>query len=431
MGIKINNNFELLDEQDDGFIVDDVLVRGGHSVVTNTTERDRIPLSARKVGMTVHVSSHQKDYQLVGGITNSSWKEKTLGDVDLPAYAKLAGATFTGLISNMLDDVQLQYPIREIIQSFNKNTEFDLISIQLSADDLRFVGEYSIVFGKNSGATAVVIRAVAEGLIIPSKLVSLDDPSFRAGEFIQGEQLIIKSGPALARRPQDVMTRKAVEALAITRYGGNCYGYISNWPHTEYTLSATVASMVDYNSLSVVELKMNFTDVDRPYLNDGMTLQGPRGDKFTILRLNRKHDGFIIKNTDKSKVRIGDEFKIINTVMVPLKPEHLASRQYVDDQTSRTEIVLNPKDFANIGTVSDPISGKSRTLYTFTIPSTLHSNGWPVVTIYKVVVADSYTDYMQIPSDMYRHVIRTNEAGSDIIIQAWDVVPTQIKVVIH
>ena len=46
MSIAIGDNFELMYPGDDGFVVDDTLVRGGYSIVSNIAERDAIPPSA-------------------------------------------------------------------------------------------------------------------------------------------------------------------------------------------------------------------------------------------------------------------------------------------------------------------------------------------------------------------------------------------------
>jgi len=47
---------------------------GGHREVPDLTARDAISTQRRREGMTVFVQSEGKQYQLIGGITNSDWK---------------------------------------------------------------------------------------------------------------------------------------------------------------------------------------------------------------------------------------------------------------------------------------------------------------------------------------------------------------------
>lgn len=431
MGIRINNNFDLLDEQDDGYIVDDRFVRGGYKVATSNVERDAIPLAARKMGMSVFVNDHQTEYQLIGGVTNSSWQEKTLTDIELPAYAKLDNSAFTGLLSSTWEDIRLESALTTVETQYNGDSEKDLIVIPLVLADLQYIGELSIVQGENSGATAIVVVATSRGLIIPSKTAVVSKKEHRSGEFIKGERLILKAGPALARRPQDVMTRIAVESLTITKYGGSCYGHISNWSALPYTLESVVTSVVEHNALGIMEVKIALTDSDISQIHSNMKLKNPRGEEFTTLRVTRDKRGILIKSSDRSKIQIGDRYKVIDSVLVPTKKEHLSSKQYVDDMTGRIALTINANFFTPNGATTDPLDGQSRELYTFTIPSSLYSARWPQVDIYKVIVNAASTDYLKISSSVYRYVIRETEDGSDIIIQVWDAVPSTVSVIIH
>lgn len=55
--------------------VDDLYIEGGYKCVANTTERDAIPTSRRKVGMRVYDLSTDKQYILFGGTANGNWTE--------------------------------------------------------------------------------------------------------------------------------------------------------------------------------------------------------------------------------------------------------------------------------------------------------------------------------------------------------------------
>ena len=65
---------ELTQQNDAEFpILDDSKLRGGHRSVQTLTERQAIPMSFRKAGMTVYVVSEDRTYQL--GIDLETWTE--------------------------------------------------------------------------------------------------------------------------------------------------------------------------------------------------------------------------------------------------------------------------------------------------------------------------------------------------------------------
>ena len=431
MTIKINTNLELLSESDDGFIVDDRLVRGGYKVVASTAERDAIPMSARKLGMIVYENVNKVEYQLVGGLTNSSWQVKVISGLSLPDYAKISGTVFTGVVANSLPEIKLINPITRIEESFSLDTDIDKLHIQLSAEDLKYVGETSILKGTNSGATAIVLGLVSGGVIIPSKTAPVSVPVFRNGTFIQGEQLALMAGPSIARNSDALVTRKAVEDLTITKLGGACYGEISVRPIYRHTTTSTVTSINDFNALGLSELRMSFTTTDRMNVHNNMSLKTPRGDLITGIRLSADQKGIIIASSEKTKVQIGDTFKIMNPVIAPVEQSHLSSKQYVDDKTDRVELTINSSYFTSNGVVTDPLTNASKRMSSFTIPNAVYSGRWPLVELYAIVNKSTYTDYVKVSSSVYRHVVRKTATGIDIIIEVWDADPTTIQVIIH
>ncbi len=60
-----------------GFALEDILLRGGFRCVSTMAQRDAIPLTYRKIGMTVAVQENNSEYRLEGAISNASWRPKT------------------------------------------------------------------------------------------------------------------------------------------------------------------------------------------------------------------------------------------------------------------------------------------------------------------------------------------------------------------
>lgn len=65
-------------------LLEDISLLGGFRTVANTTERDAIDPTSRKVGMFVWLSDDAKLYRLSGGIDNADWVEVPLGSGGSP-----------------------------------------------------------------------------------------------------------------------------------------------------------------------------------------------------------------------------------------------------------------------------------------------------------------------------------------------------------
>jgi len=68
-----------------------ILDVGDYRVVADTTARNLIPESKRSVGMVVHCIAENRDYKLIGGITNSNWQlipiQFTLPHISSPTFS--------------------------------------------------------------------------------------------------------------------------------------------------------------------------------------------------------------------------------------------------------------------------------------------------------------------------------------------------------
>jgi hypothetical protein len=54
-------------------------VKGALQIVADNTARDAILASVRQEGQSCYITSTGKTYQLIGGIANGNWVEKTIG----------------------------------------------------------------------------------------------------------------------------------------------------------------------------------------------------------------------------------------------------------------------------------------------------------------------------------------------------------------
>lgn len=62
----------------DTYLVEDTDIHGGYRSVADIAERNAIPLSARRVGMTVYCIADKTEYQLITSVSNSSWTIRPL-----------------------------------------------------------------------------------------------------------------------------------------------------------------------------------------------------------------------------------------------------------------------------------------------------------------------------------------------------------------
>lgn len=73
MAIKVTGKFTTTNSGDTYAVTDSEFNLGGHKEVLTLVDRDNIFQDRRREGMTCYVSSEQKTYQLISGITNSNW----------------------------------------------------------------------------------------------------------------------------------------------------------------------------------------------------------------------------------------------------------------------------------------------------------------------------------------------------------------------
>jgi hypothetical protein len=92
--------------------------KGGFYSVSDLTARDAIFEDRRVIGMRVKVISEDKDYELVGGIANSNWIEKTYGSSATPT---LQSVTEQGSIT----DITVEFESGIIVDTLIRNGSTD------------------------------------------------------------------------------------------------------------------------------------------------------------------------------------------------------------------------------------------------------------------------------------------------------------------
>lgn len=158
--IPLPGNIEPGDQRDSYYMLDDLFVRGGFTVVKTIDLRNDIDgllnptgitESRRDTGMICYVVNEGKFYQLIGGIQNSNWIEKDFGNFEL--YLR----------SYQFDTLRL----------VNNNTK--IWQLRLSNDTLYYNGDIFIQGGGSGGDLPLIdadrpINFVSNGTNIAAQL---------------------------------------------------------------------------------------------------------------------------------------------------------------------------------------------------------------------------------------------------------------------
>uniref|UniRef100_A0AB39CDZ8 Tail fiber protein n=1 Tax=Pseudomonas phage HRDY3 TaxID=3236930 RepID=A0AB39CDZ8_9VIRU len=62
----------------DTYLLDEADLAGGYRTVATLAARDAIPLSARRLGMTVYCQADKTEYQLITSVANTGWGQRPL-----------------------------------------------------------------------------------------------------------------------------------------------------------------------------------------------------------------------------------------------------------------------------------------------------------------------------------------------------------------
>lgn len=100
----------------DTYLVEDTDIHGGYRSVADIAERNAIPLSARRVGMTVYCIADKTEYQLITSIANSSWTIRPLFSGKLHGVATIV---VTGPLQQFDPRTFEAYAAQQIVLWFN------------------------------------------------------------------------------------------------------------------------------------------------------------------------------------------------------------------------------------------------------------------------------------------------------------------------
>lgn len=435
MAIRLNDNLDLLFPGDDGYIVDDAHVRGGFTVVENLVKRDALPMASRKVGMTVYVVNQKKEYMLQDGITNTDWHEKTFDVGNIDGAAKMDSPTLTGIVRYKNKDVQTSNEIHKLTAIHDGDSDKSHIEVTLTDDDKLHFGKGAIIVGAQSLASALILDLDATGIVIPSISAPVSKPIYRAGEFIFGEHLIIKEAAVIARLPEQIMTRAAVEMLSLSKEGGEVYGPIENRPIYRHQTVTKVKSVANLSSqYNIVDV--GFTAEDKKFIFHGMTVLTSGGETVKTVRVDPKGGSILIKKVDAVKFSAGQTLKILDRVLMPANENHLVTKQYVDDFMGHSEIKITKADFDKLGATYDPLTQSQRSLQRFVFPHRYYSGiDIPTIRLFRSVQDDHGNTY-RYQVDQYveniRVAFRSDQGGNlDIVIEFWDTEPYDCDLVIY
>lgn len=456
MSIKINDNFELLHPSDDGFVVDDSLVRGGFSVANNIAERDAIPLSARKIGMIVYVLSEDVEYVLDGSTYNSSWELRNYDKLELPRYAKTDSPSLTGFPTFTNEDYQLSGNITDInpepsvIPAYS-NSNYDFLRMsKLTTDDMQYAVRGARIKGVTSGAIADVLEGLKiegdNGMIIPS-LSSYNggsDEPFRDGVFITGENIIVIGGPAYATADEHILNKNSGDKLYLSERGGIVRGQLSTIPSITVELANKTTKPVVYRHLGLISVEVLLNGTGGP-IHDLDTLQDGadlliNGDlmhtKKIIVRHEEAVNGLVpcsiwFDIEYNGRIDAGMTIEPANVPYAPFENEHLTTKQYVDRRTSSIELDMAPGHWSNNVTKIDPKTGQETFVYQAFIPTTLIDDRWPKVRMFRAVTTNQIEYHEVNNDDVYRVVIIEAGIRTLVTLECWGQIPEDMKVIIN
>lgn len=100
----------------DTYLVEDTDIHGGYRSVADLAERNAIPLSARRVGMTVYCIADKTEYQLIGTVSNGAWTIRPLFSGKLHGVATLI---VTGPLQQFDPYTFEAYAAQQIVLWFN------------------------------------------------------------------------------------------------------------------------------------------------------------------------------------------------------------------------------------------------------------------------------------------------------------------------
>ncbi len=436
MGIAVGDNFELLFKDDDGYIVDDTLVRGGYSIVATEADRNKIPVSARKEGMIVYVQTTKLEYRLENGVDDTNWAVHNSMVDDGKTYARTDSPNFTGLATYTQVDTVSSGTITKVDEIYQHDYDTTFLQISLTPEEKAKYQMYTLIKGSSSGAQAAIISHVDTGILIPSTNAPISKSSYRNGTFIQNERIIFVAGSVIAQKDEQLVTLNGLFAKSVNKMGGRVYGALELRPIYRYVTEASVTSVQTEGSLNISYVKMNFTAEDLKHVHNAMTVDiinpttGAAGDTVKTIRLMTSGTGFIINTSDAAKFVVGRKVKVMSAVLMPSQPNHMVCKEYVDGIVRPVNLELKASSFVKSINAEDVLKKTTRTVWRHTISKELFSKDHlPLFKIYADYTVGTYSYKYAITDPDVRVALRaTSTSEYELVVEFWDIEPYDCEI---
>lgn len=440
MAIPLNDNLSLTHDDDDGFIVDDTLVRGGYTSVNVYSDLLKLAPKSLKVGMVVYVINEDSEYRLTSSTPNT-WTKVNVLSSGIPKgsiidSSKLLGNT-SAEVSSFITDKELSKVDFNYLGDYN----LEVINIELSPLEKQFIGIGSVVCGRGGSIGAAESEVLG---IMSTTISSVDSTKLivhsatsgkRNAETFSG-QLKIKASPLISRTPSSLVTKKGLEVLAVTKAGGEVNGPLHNVSNLGSVLSGTINNVSTDSILGITTITLNtVSESDKTKMFDTMmfdifdkTNNSVIQANLTSLRIIPAGNGFIIKDTVNASALLGRSIKVKSNVIMPTSNTQLATKQYVDDlhNTLHLDIPISPVNpYTRTLNVIDPLDGKTKVKYSYETPCFFsNSRGEPTAVIYRTIDGIKY----QVTQTNVRLGFVERNDVLHIVVEFWDIAPFAIDV---
>ena len=440
MAIPLNDNLSLTHDDDDGFIVDDTLVRGGYTSVNVYSNLLKLAPKSLKLGMIVYVINEDCEYRLTS-TTPNTWSKVNVLSSGIPKGSTIDAPKLTGNVVSEVSEFVTAKELSKVDFNYLGDYNLEVIHIELSPLEKQFVGVGSVVCGRGGsiGAAESEVLSISFSMVSSIEVAKLIVHSASSGnrntETFSG-QLKIKAAPLIARTDSSIVTKKALDVLSVSKNGGEIHGPVHNVSKTGSVLSGTINNVTTDSILGITTITMNtVSESDKSKMFDTMTFDIFDRNTNSVLQAGLKSlrilpagNGLIIKDTVNASALLGRSIKVKSNVIMPTANTHLATKQYVDDlhNTLHLDIPISPVNpYTGTLNVTDPLDGKSKVKYQYETPCFFpNTRGEPTAVIYRNIDGIKY----QVTQTNVRLGFVERSGVLHIVVEFWDIEPFAIDV---
>lgn len=181
----------------DTYLVDDNDLAGGYRSIATIAARNNIPLSARRIGMTVYCVADKTEYQLLNTLTNASWTQRPLFSGKAHTIAQVVSVDALQQFTPLTFELYAMNKVREWFNALpqenrvlNKplyyfkimcavGTPVSLAGGTILPPGTEYIGDCTFIYD-NAANTAPVILDSSALICLAKTLVPLGDAVIRA-----------------------------------------------------------------------------------------------------------------------------------------------------------------------------------------------------------------------------------------------------------